>query len=151
MSASTDIANFVIIGAIPGTNPANHNLVFPPNSNEYTFIASAIGIALKMMETAEAQTAMTDLALTYDSLRGGNLLRNDRDTARRWIAWFVNTVKVGFPKTYVDEDTTNPDEIAAHFRKPWDGTWDTFVPREQNLMLNAQVCLQIIDTSAPRD
>jgi hypothetical protein len=78
MASSQDIANFLIIGAIPGSNPLNHNHVYPPNSTEYTFVASAIGIGLRMLEHPGAQQMMTALAMTFDerqmrrSLFGGD-------------------------------------------------------------------------------
>lgn len=140
MAANQDVANFLIIGAIPGSDPPNHNYVYPPNSTEYTFVVSAIGIGLKMMEHPQTQEVMTALALVFDQRQMlGTLFGGSQTAAAAWVSWFVGRVKQAFPVVFIHEGTTNPDILGFHQRIGWEGGLADFVPRAQYVMLNAGV------------
>jgi hypothetical protein len=112
MASSQDVANFLIIGATPGSNPPSHNHVYPPNSTEYTFVASAIGIGLRMLEHPRAQQMMTALAMTFDNARCAEACS---------VSWFVRKFKQTFPVVYIHEGTTNADILRFYQRSAWEG------------------------------
>ena len=135
--------NFLIVGRTPGTSPPTHDNTYAPNTNEYTFVASAIGIALRMMETSHAQAAMTDLALLFDGTRrAGSLFQGSRPTAAMWVSWFVGRVKAAYPKVVVDE-SMDSDTLAEHTRMEWTGQLEEFSPRDQFVALNANVRISL--------
>jgi hypothetical protein len=114
--------------------------VYPPNSTEYTFVASAIGIGLRMLEHPRAQQMMMALAMTFDERQmRRSLFGGDAATAAGWVSWFVRKVKQIFPVVYIHEGTTNADILGFHQRSAWEGGLADFNPRAQFMMLNAGV------------
>ena len=140
MSSSTNgVANFIVMERPAVGNPIEH----APNSTEYTFIASAINIALSMLETQNGRYWLTDLATQVDRFRktqhGGSRFRGDHSAVRPWIDWFLTKLRARFPAVVINHTMTNIDVLGATSITPWDGDLSQFDPRVTMIHLNGSV------------
>jgi hypothetical protein len=132
------IANFSIL-----TRPLNSPKLeeHPPNSSEYTFVASTINIALSILEHPTGRQHLTQLALAFDSSgRGRNHFGKKPNVARSWVDFFLTAIRSRFPVIIIDRQMINVNLLGTHPRGEWQGTLDQFNPRDQMVMINASVC-----------
>jgi len=133
-----DVGKFVVLTrhlTSPGQLP---NLTdHAPNTDRYTYVSSAISLAVGVMSTEACQRAMTRLALAFDDREmQSNLFQRDGDRAREAVQAFVNAVKSSFPIVCIDETMTGNTILACHGRVEWNGH---FNPRHQWIFINGTV------------
>lgn len=145
------LANFVVLSRL-STGELRDN---PPNSPEYTYVASAINIALSLLESEPGRSHLTELALTFDSTpiypasinAGSNRFHGNHDLARSWVGVFLSKIRARFPPVILDHTMANLDMLGDHPRGHWEGSMDKFDPRTQMIYLNGPVCRPFLPTS----
>ncbi|KAK7570017.1 hypothetical protein IWX91DRAFT_390176 [Phyllosticta citricarpa] len=147
--AMAEIANFVILHGGPGQCSLTH--IYEPNEAAYTYVASAIAIAMKAFENEKLQYWLTKLAMEFDqNKRGGqSIFDGDQARARETVVLFLHKVRNNFPKVVIDETITDPACLGTHTRAPLEESQEQFNPRECWISLNAQVTktkMPIFDT-----
>jgi hypothetical protein len=136
------IGNFSIL--MRSANPAPLR-EYEPNTSEYTFIASAISIALAILEDDIGRQHLTELALAFDTSRdGSNHFGNDRTVARSWVDFFLTTVRSRFPVVIKDHQISNANILGTHPRGNWEGTLAQFNPRNQMILINGGVRISLL-------
>jgi len=141
------VGNFVVLtwqeGMVLGTGPPM--LPNPPNTLEYTYVTSAINIALAILETEQGRQALTRIALNIDRGRrpgvGGPRWHgpNANALARAQIDVFVQKLRDAFPLVVINHNMTDIDMLAYTPRGTWFGDLADFNPREQAIQLNGSV------------
>lgn len=114
---------------------------YEANTTEYTYVASAINLALAMLAKDEAKKTLIDIALLFDNMSlDSSTFQGSRAMAQDWVKWFVNQLQHRFPPVIVDESITSLDCLGYHPRLPWDGRLEDFPFHTQGVHLNAPVC-----------
>lgn len=112
----------------------------PPNSPEYTYIASAISIALDMMNTPTGMERLTSLAWLFDNMAlGGRLFRRRYQSAQDFVDRFLEKLEHSFPAVIIDESIASLDLLAYHPRSPSFAPFWDFNTRAQAIFLNGDV------------
>ncbi|KAK2763801.1 hypothetical protein FQN54_009419 [Arachnomyces sp. PD_36] len=115
-----------------------------PNTHEYTYVASALDIALSMLSAARVKESMVLLARIFDQ----NLPAQERTfegapdmaiTTR--VNQFVGIVQGQAPLIVLDGHLAGSTVRAYHPRGEWSGT---FIPRSQSVHINQQV-VELVD------
>lgn len=133
-----DLRNFTILTRRDASYILEDN---PANSEEYTYLASAINIALGMMEHPQARASMAELAASLDVQRGSgrHLFPGGQADAKPLINHFLGKVRGNFPIVVIDYTMTNADCLATHPRGVWHGKLGDFDPRHQMILVNGHV------------
>lgn len=112
----------------------------PPNSPEYTYVVSAVNMALYMLETPLAKQHLVQLALSFDPTdRGQNHFGGNQNLARQAVNDFLRMIRSQFPVIMIDHQLTNKDIPGYHPRGEWQGRLSNFNPRDQMIVLNKSV------------
>ncbi|KAK7553498.1 hypothetical protein IWX46DRAFT_286032 [Phyllosticta citricarpa] len=145
--AMAEIANFVILHGGPGQCSLTH--IYEPNEAAYTYVASAIAIAMKAFENEKLQYWLTKLAMEFDqNKRGGQrIFDGDQARARETVVLFLHKVRNNFPKVVIDETITDPACLGTHTRAPLEESQEQFNPRECWISLNAQRVKDMVSAS----
>lgn len=117
---------------------------FKPIHLEYTHVASAVQLALSILESPVGRERLTDLALVLDNSQLSKHFRNDRSRAAQTVSSFLSQIRAEFPIIVIDDDMTNMDALGFHPRGNWDGDLSSFSPRAQNIHLNGPVSLELL-------
>lgn len=134
------VANFSIL-ARP-LDPAAQMQDHAPNTIEYTFVASAINIALSILEHPAGRQHLTNLALAFDSVNNhGRRFHADANLAKQQVDFFLTAIKAKFPIVVIDHQMTNVNLLGTHPRGEWRGSPNEFNPRDQMVMINGGVCI----------
>ena len=137
---ASEIANFAICRRLAdGTFDQ-----FEPNTSEYTFVASSISIALRMMTTSKVFKCLTDIAIQYDAAQTDTWyekLDYDEYRASELVAAFLAKVQAQFPVIAIDYQIINKDFLGYHPRGEWNHRYGEFEPRSQAVFLNGPVRL----------
>lgn len=132
--------NFVIFHQAFGTTPGQVTEL-PPNSTEFTYVASAARIALSLMKDPTCVQCLTRMAVEYDNARGGTRFGNDQRLARSFVDLFLAKTEAHFPMIVVNDTMTDRALLAYHSRGEWDGSPHDFNPRQQSVNVNGLVSL----------
>lgn len=141
MFAMDEFANFAIWSQhSPARGAPPIFIPHHPDSYEYTYVSSAVYIALSMMRTRECLEAMTTVAFDFDHIAlRGRRFRGSVDRARQRVRQFVDKVTERFPVMVIDPSLMQQGALACHYRTPWFGHLDEFDPRPQTVSLDAGV------------
>jgi hypothetical protein len=114
----------------------------PADSREYTYIASAITMALGILSTEAGKKAMSGLALALKEKSDKRRYHQDREIAAvRDVERFLGCLQPDFPVIVIDETLVNLDILASHPRGLVEQT--PFVPSDQMIQLNGLVSLRM--------
>jgi hypothetical protein len=132
------VANFAILTRhLTSSGPLPTLTDHAPNSEEYTYISSAISLAIRVMGTPQCQNAMTELAMSFDALRmHSTLFQGNYNNARQTVRGFVDVIAARFPIVCIDQRLTGSAVLGYHQRAPWNGQ---FNPRNQWVFINSTV------------
>ncbi|GMG11759.1 unnamed protein product [Aspergillus oryzae] len=123
------IANFVVFTR-RSSDPSLGWEDNPPNTPVYTYVASAINIALSILESPHGRHYLTQLALIIDHEMDENShFQGNKDIAKHWVDVFLAKVRAQFPVVIVDFTMNNPNELGCHPRGGWMGHLKDFDPR----------------------
>jgi hypothetical protein len=136
LTQSQQVANYAILRR----TPEGHVLPEAINTNDYTYVASAISLAMDLMETTFVRNGMAQLALQFDTRHQEaawyQRFYGNGAAAQHRVNSFLAIVRAEFPWVVIDETMTNPDNLGVHPR----GQWSTsFNSRAQMVTLNAGV------------
>ncbi|KAG5292539.1 hypothetical protein I7I48_04664 [Histoplasma ohiense] len=110
---------------------------YPSDSIEFAHIASAISIALAILESEQGTAALRDLALGYDDQRLGScMFSKDAEAAYLFVRPFLQLLRLNFPIVVVDDTIHTQDCLGYHERAVWTGPRESFNPRAQGIHLN---------------
>lgn len=133
------IANFVVFTR-RSSDPSLGWEDNPPNTPVYTYVASAINIALSILESPHGRHYLTQLALIIDHEMDENShFQGNKDIAKHWVDVFLAKVRAQFPVVIVDFTMNNPNELGCHPRGGWMGHLKDFDPRSHMICINGQV------------
>ena len=112
-----------------------------PSSVEYTYVASAITIALGILAQEQSKSGLVEIASLFDLYNlNSATFRGNRATAAQWTDWFLGQLRTNFPVVVIDDNLTNRDCLGYHGRYPWDGNLqDFFRIGTQGVHLNGPV------------
>ncbi|KAH8676525.1 hypothetical protein BGZ60DRAFT_259380 [Tricladium varicosporioides] len=129
-------SNFVILHQAVDAQPSQVTQC-ELNSEMYTYVASAINIALSILEHPSGREALVSLAIDVDNHRDvGVRYRNDRNNARAHVNFFLTRMRSHFPLVVVNDTMTNLGMYGYHSRGSWTGPLDSFNPRQQSINLS---------------
>ncbi|BAE61358.1 unnamed protein product [Aspergillus oryzae RIB40] len=132
------IANFVVFTR-RSSDPSLGWEDNPPNTPVYTYVASAINIALSILESPHGRHYLTQLALIIDHEMDENShFQGNKDIAKHWVDVFLAKVRAQFPVVIVDFTMNNPNELGCHPRGGWMGHLKDFDPRSHMICINGQ-------------
>ncbi len=133
----SSVAKFAI-GAKLLNNP---NLIeYQPNSVEYTYVASAVSIALALLNQEQSKRTLVDIASHFDRQRlDSATFQADPAAATKWVDWFLENLRSQFPRVIVDDEIIDLDNLGLHPRRHWDGALEDFPFKRQGIHLNASV------------
>ncbi|KAK2814066.1 hypothetical protein FQN50_000470 [Emmonsiellopsis sp. PD_5] len=145
----TSVGNFVVL-TLPQSGTLADNA---PNTNEYTFVASAANIALAMLESPQGRHWLVELAATIDASRpqsaGGPQWSGNRAALEPLITLYLQKLRSRFPPIVINYTLTNLDVLGATPRKPWDGNFQQFDPRAATMIyLNGSRVSDMLDAEA---
>ncbi|KAK2767732.1 hypothetical protein FQN54_003890 [Arachnomyces sp. PD_36] len=110
---------------------------YEANTAEYTYIASAINLALAMLTKDSSKDMLVNIALIFDNTSlDSNMFQGNKASAEQWVKWFVNQLQHRFPPVIVDESITHLDCLGYHPRLPWDGKLQDFPFHTQGVHIN---------------
>ena len=137
---ATQVANFTIL-----TLPEDGLLAEDePHSAQYRYVASAVNIALAMLESRQGRDALVDLTNELDAARppslGEPVCHGDSTAARTQVDLFLGKIRARFPPVVINHMMTDIDNLGVTMRAPWDGSWEEFNPRVSMIYLNGAVC-----------
>lgn len=114
---------------------------FEPGTIEYTYVASAVNIALSILSMPHARQCLADLAIEFDKTQREAWyprLHGVIENPASLVDSFLTKVRDNTPMMVVDHTITHIDILAYHPRGQWD---QEFIPRKQAVNLNARVFL----------
>jgi len=135
-------SNFVIFHQAAGATPAGVTQL-QPNTTEYTYVASAVSIALSILEHPVSRQCLRQLALDYDNDRGRTRFRNDPVLARNFVDLFLAKIRANFPMIVINDTMINRGLLGYHPRGEWEGTYQSFNPRQQSVNVNGLVSFPV--------
>lgn len=117
------------------------NFLYPPDANIATCVINSINICQAMLANQKVRDAFTEIAEGYSqkypdawfpqeaSLEHEGHINRVRDD-------FLQKIGEEFPVVFVDDSWANPRRMAAHLRRPWDGS---FRSSNQYILVNGTV------------
>ena len=136
----SEVANFAIFKR----HADGHGSLLLPNSTEYTYIVSAINLAVELLSTSHGRHCMANLCIQLDDTVQEQVwyprLNGNSSIAQQRVDKFLEAIRTAFPIVCVDETISTPDILACHPRGEWIGD---FNPRQQAVNLNASVCARV--------
>lgn len=134
------VANFTVLELEYEGGPVNEK---SPNSPEYTYVASAINIALAMLESEQGRDALVDLTVELDNIRpltlGGPYCHGNVTTSRALDNIFLGKIRAAFPPVVINHTMTNIDVLGTTLSPPWNGSPEDFNPKASMIYLNGSV------------
>ncbi|KAF2762203.1 hypothetical protein EJ05DRAFT_473121 [Pseudovirgaria hyperparasitica] len=109
----------------PGSfNHSHHG----PNTEIYTYIASAINIGCAMMSHGDGRRALTKIALDSEANAppGTSFFNKDKAAASQYVDWFIDNLILKFPTVLVDGHIADVDIMGYHPRGTWHGSVKEF-------------------------
>ncbi|RMZ37048.1 hypothetical protein CA14_006292 [Aspergillus flavus] len=145
------IANFVVFTR-RSSDPSLGWEDNPPNTPVYTYVASAINIALSILESPHGRHYLTQLALIIDHEMDENShFQGNKDIAKHWVDVFLAKVRAQFPVVIVDFTMNNPNELGCHPRGGWMGHLKDFDPRSHMICINGQRTADMVASACGQD
>ncbi|KAI1908504.1 hypothetical protein LOZ12_002862 [Ophidiomyces ophidiicola] len=120
---------------------ANSSILEPyePDTAEYTYVASAINLALSMLANDRSRDLLVTIALMLDARAlDPKIFGEDKASAEQHVDWFLNQLQRRFPPVIIDDTITNLDCLGFHPRIPWDGKLEEFMFHMQGVHLNGR-------------
>lgn len=114
--------------------------LYQPADVQYTYAAIAIRTALEILKHPDARRVLTAIAFISDV----NDSRGERFHGRRQLAEaavnnFLVKIENRFPMVTIERRLTHLDCIAYHDRGLWEGSLNSFDPRNSMVGLNSVV------------
>ncbi|KAK2759805.1 hypothetical protein FQN54_002539 [Arachnomyces sp. PD_36] len=137
----SDIVKYTVVKK---TAPNSSVPPVQPNTSEYTYVASAIKMAMAIVSSNRAKVAMLDIALRMnENLETPIYKGNPQAQARQSVSQFLDHLKVGFPVVVIDQTLTNPDTVAYHARGEFT---PPFRPETQGIWLNGPRVTHMVES-----
>ncbi|OJD10725.1 hypothetical protein AJ78_08343 [Emergomyces pasteurianus Ep9510] len=119
-----------------------------PNTSEYTYVASALDIALSLLSTDQAKNAMVELVKLFDHNLSEfpRIFQGATDAVvKSHINAFVEILQQQTPLIVLDGELTDPRIPAYHPRGIWDGNFDVQL---QAICLNQKLVESMVSSSS---
>ncbi|KAF2749456.1 hypothetical protein M011DRAFT_524785 [Sporormia fimetaria CBS 119925] len=125
-----------------------------PNTQTYTYVASAINIAITILEHPKSLEVLAAAAYKTDLwfATGGGILHRHSGRARNTQEVKIELRNGYFPNVLIDETITEPNLLGLHMRNHYHRQFqvDQFPFREQNIHLNAPMVQQMVASAGSR-
>jgi hypothetical protein len=135
-----EVANFTVLALEYEDGPV---IMKPPNSPEYTYVASAINIALSILASEQARGSLMELTTRLDAARphtlGGPMSYGNPAEVGTILDVFLRKVHAQFPPVVINHTMENIDILGTTLSPPWDGNPEDFEPRRSMIYLNGSV------------
>ncbi|KAK2768654.1 hypothetical protein FQN54_000510 [Arachnomyces sp. PD_36] len=107
------------------------------NTPQYTFVANAAAIAIKVLQTQKSKNALVRLALAISSHTPTRAPIQNVTQASHVVDLFISKISQKFPGIIVDATIADVRMLGYHVGVAWQGSLDQFNTRSQVVHVNA--------------